>query len=102
MYSFMFLMILSFYFLLSQTSVYPASRMGVGGNPGTILGVFIGKVRERAGKRDGAAGKGIANYFAGFRMTRLRWNGQLKTMGDPSKIKPIWRCHGHIRQAAAR
>src|SRR3989304_5435461 len=68
--------------------------------------------RKGEGGESGEGGKGLAGMrvgscFARFRMTRARWNGQrwngqLKTMGDLSKIKPIWRCHDHIRQAAAR
>jgi len=48
-----FFIFLSFHFKLSQTRVYPASRKGVGGNPGTIFGVFVEKVRGgRAGKEE--------------------------------------------------
>src|SRR3990172_6563649 len=98
-----FFIFLSFHIKLSQTRVYPASGKGGGGSSGTIFGVLVEKVGGESGEGGkGVAGMRVGSCFARFRMTRARWNGQLKTMGDLSKIKPIWRCHDHIRQAAAR
>ena len=64
---------LSFHFILSQTSVYLASRKGVGGNPGTI---FLG-LRRKSGGEIGERGKGLAGIwvgscFTGFGMPRQR------------------------------
>jgi hypothetical protein len=67
--------------------MYSASRKRVGGIPGTTFSGFIEKVGGRAGKGQGKGLVGMGgSCFAGFRMARARWNGQLKTKGDPSKI----------------
>ena len=72
-----FFIFLSFHFKLSQTRVYPASRKGVGGNPGTIFGVFVEKVGGDSGEGGkGLAGMRVGSCFARFRMTCARWNGQ--------------------------
>jgi hypothetical protein len=53
---------LSFHFKRSQTSVYLASRKGVGGNPGTI---FFRLRQKGGGGRAGKGEKGWPGYGSG-------------------------------------